>query len=72
MQRALGDEGIVVLLAEVARLVEGAGNDADSLELGAGVANRLLVDGESLRKKLVADLLEAVLVGDLTTCNELA
>ena len=45
--------------------MQGARNDTNSLELGAGVADGVLVDGEGLREELVAELFETCLVRHL-------
>lgn len=70
VQSALGDESVVVVAAEVAAGVQTAGDDAHSLELGAAVADGLLVDGEGLREELVRNLLVTRLVRDLAAGDE--
>lgn len=58
MQSALCDEGIVVLAGEGAGGVQGGGDAADGLVLGAGVRDALFVDGESLGEEFVGDVFE--------------
>lgn len=70
MQRALGNQRVVILASKVPRVVQGPGNHADGLELRPRIANRFLVDGKGLRKELVADLLRARLVGNLSTAHK--
>ena len=70
MERGLGDEGIIVLLAEPPRAMQRASDDADGLELGAGVGNGFFVDGEGLGEEFVGDFFEGGLVGDLAAGDE--
>lgn len=72
MEGGLGDKRVVVLLREAARAVQSSCDNADGLELGTRVANRIFVDGECLRKELVADFLEAGLVRDFTAHHKQA
>ena len=67
---ALGDEGVVVVAGEAARAVQGAGDAAHGLVLGAGVGDALLVDGEGLGEEFVGDLFGGGLVGDLAGGEE--
>lgn len=70
MQSGLGDQGIVVLLGEATRAVQGPGDDADCLELGAGVADRVLVNGECLGEELIAHFFEPRLVCNFSAHHE--
>ena len=72
MQRALGDQRVVVLAREAPRAVQRAGEHADRLELRLGVANDLLVDGERLREEVVRQLRVARLVCDARAGDEKA
>lgn len=56
MQRALGDERVVVFPRKVARLKQGPGDATDSLELRSAITYALLVDSECLCEELVGDL----------------
>jgi hypothetical protein len=67
VQRAFCDERVVVLLAKVARCVQPARNNANSLELRSRIADGLLIDRESLGEVFVRDFLKVVLVCDLAT-----
>lgn len=67
MQCGLGNKGVVVLLGESTAAVQGTCDDADGLELGARVTNRIFVDGKCLCEELVADFLESGLVCNFTT-----
>lgn len=70
VQRAFGDECVVVLLAKISCCVQRTGNDTYSLELSSRVADGLFVDCEGLREVLVSDFLEVVLVGNLSAGNK--
>jgi hypothetical protein len=70
MQRTLRDQCIVIFLAEIPCRVQCARDDADSLKLRPRITDGLLVYGESLRKVLVCDLFEVVLICNLTAGNE--
>ena len=70
MKGGLGNEGIVVFLGESPASMEGGCDDTYSLELGARVANRVLVDSECLGEELVAILFEACLIGYFATHHE--
>lgn len=70
VQRAFCDECIVVFLTEVPCCVQSTSDDAYSLELCSRVADRLLVDCESLSEVLVRDLLEIVLICNLSAGDE--
>ena len=70
VESALGDQGVVVLFAEPPRRVQGASDDADGLELGAGVGDGFFVDGKGLGKEFVGDFFEGGLVGDLAAGDE--
>jgi hypothetical protein len=50
--------------------LQSTGHNTDSLELSTRVADGVLINGESLSEELVADLLEACLVGNFTTHHE--
>lgn len=47
-QRALGPQGLVVLLAEAARPLEGPDDQGDGGQLGLGVADLVFVEREGL------------------------
>lgn len=70
MQRAFRDERVVVLLAEVPCCMQPASNDAYSLKLSSRIADRLLVDRESLGEVFVGDFLEIILICDLAAGDE--
>lgn len=70
MQSSLGDQCVVVLFGEATGTMQGTCNDADSLELGARVADGILIDGKCLSKELIADLLERCLVCHFTAHHE--
>lgn len=72
VQSCLGDQSVVVLLGEAASPVKSTGNDADCLELRTRIADGILVDGECLREKLIADLFETGLVCNFTTHHKQA
>ena len=56
MQRRLGDQGIIVVLAKHPRDLERANDGRDGLQLGLGFRDRFLVDRERLHGKLVREL----------------
>lgn len=58
VEGALRDEGVVVVAGEVAGAVQGGGEAADGLELGAGVGDGFFVDCEGLGVELVGDVFE--------------
>lgn len=65
MQGCLCDKGIVVFPSKSPRAMKRASNDTHSLELCSGVADGVLVYGESLCEELVTKLFKANLVGYL-------
>lgn len=70
VKSTLGDEGVVVVSAEVSSSVKTSSNDADSLELCTTVANCLLVYSEGLREEFVSNFFVARLISDLAACNK--
>ena len=54
----LCDQTVVVLLLEKVRRLQRAADQLQCLDLRLGLGDRLLVDGERLRKELVRNLLE--------------
>ena len=70
MKGGLRDESVIVFFGEASGAVEGAGDDADGLKLGAGIADGILVNGKSLGEELVAEFFEACLIGYFTAHYE--
>lgn len=70
MKSTFRDQGIIVLLAEISRLMECSSNNAHSLELSPRITYCFFVDGKSLRKELITDFFSASLVSYLTTGDE--
>lgn len=70
MKGTLRDQSIVVLLSEVPCCMQCARDNTHGLELCSRIANGLLVNRESLGEVFVCNLLEAILIGDLTASNK--
>lgn len=70
MERALGDECIIILPVESPRTTQCLCDDAYGLELCTGITDALLVDGKGLRKELVSDLFKAALIRDGSARDE--
>lgn len=65
MQGAFRDQGIVVFFTEASCPMESSCDDANGLELSAGITDGFFVDSECLSEELVADFFETGLVCDL-------
>lgn len=70
VKRAFGNQSVVILLSEIPCRMQGACNDTHCLELCSRVADGLFVNRESLCKVLVCNLLEAILICNLTASDE--
>jgi hypothetical protein len=70
MQSGLGDQSVVVFSSETSRAVKRACNNTHRLELRSGVTDGVFVNSKSLRKELVAELLESSLVCYLSAEDE--
>lgn len=70
VQGSFRDQSVVILLGESSRSTESARDDADCLELCSRIADSVFIDCERLGKELIAELLEAGLIGNLTTHYE--
>ena len=68
MQRGLGNQHIIVLLAEDLGPLERINDKGDSLELRSALGDVVLVYGKGLHVELVRELFESALIGDL--CGE--
>ena len=64
VQGGLGREGLVVVCAKDAGLVQCADHEANRLELGARVGQALFKDGECVHKHVVCHVFDACLVSD--------
>ena len=70
MERALRNQGVVILFSEIASRVQPARDDTYRLELRSRIANGLFVYCKCLGEILVCDFLESVLICDLPASDE--
>ena len=65
MQRGLGNQDIVVLLAKDLGPLEGINDKGNSLELRSALGDIVLIHGKRLHVELVRELFESAFIGDL-------
>lgn len=70
MQCSLGDQGIVVVLAEHLRALQRADDEGNGLQLSAALRDAVLVHGESLYIEVIGEVFESALVRYLSGQEE--
>lgn len=70
MQSAFCNQSVIILLSEMPGGMQSTCYYTDCLELRSRIADRFLVDRESLCEILVCNFLKIILIRDLTASNE--
>jgi len=70
VQRSLGDQHIIVLLAEDLSPLERTNDKGDSLKLRPALGDIVLIDGKGLYIELIGELFESAFIGDLRSKEE--